>query len=122
MLNWNESLENARQAGSPEIVKTVLGNKIDLNDRKVSSEEGANIAKQLKAQFFEVSAKESLFVDVSFMDMAKRLVEARFGSSYVLQFIRYRLNLSKTKDELSFKLREFPLHRPPQLHRTLSYL
>ena len=52
----------------PEKVKAILvGNKCDLiNERKVTIEEGQNLANELNIKFFEASAKEGTNVDELF--------------------------------------------------------
>ena len=48
----------------PNIVKVLVGNKIDLEDeRKVSREEGQRLADQHKMQYFETSAKLNRNID-----------------------------------------------------------
>ena len=48
----------------PNIVKVLVGNKIDLEDeRKVSREEGQRLADQHKMQYFETSAKLNKNID-----------------------------------------------------------
>ena len=48
----------------PNIIKVLVGNKIDLDeDRKVSREEGQRLADQHKMQYFETSAKLNRNID-----------------------------------------------------------
>jgi Ras-related protein Rab-1A len=48
----------------PNIIKVLVGNKIDLeDDRKVSREEGQRLADQHKMQYFETSAKLNKNID-----------------------------------------------------------
>ena len=48
----------------PNIVKVLVGNKIDLDeDRKVSREEGQGLANQHKMHYFETSAKLNRNID-----------------------------------------------------------
>lgn len=38
-------------------MKVLVGNKIDINDRRVTYDEGAQLASDLGVKFFETSAK-----------------------------------------------------------------
>eukprot|EP00128_Syssomonas_multiformis_P001709 Colp12_sorted_trinity150504_noHs@22062 len=50
----------------------LVGNKSDLeNDRQVSTQEGKDLAKQLKVSFLETSAKQRLNVDKVFHDLVR---------------------------------------------------
>ena len=57
----------------PEILITIVGNKIDLEGHQVSKEEAEDYCKKLGLQYFEVSAKQNLGVDKMFKEIAKRL-------------------------------------------------
>jgi small GTP-binding protein len=58
--NW---LESIYQHADPNIVKALVGNKIDLDDRAVSAEEAKRLADQHKMPYFETSAKLNQNVD-----------------------------------------------------------
>ncbi|TNV77454.1 hypothetical protein FGO68_gene2746 [Halteria grandinella] len=64
--NW---LESIYQHADPNIVKALVGNKIDLDDRVVSTEEAKRLADQHKMPYFETSAKLNKNVDelISYM-------------------------------------------------------
>lgn len=58
---WNNSLKNNASA---DIVKFLVGNKVDLeNDRQVSNEEGNEKARAIGAEFYEVSAKTGFGIE-----------------------------------------------------------
>ena len=52
---------------------TLVGNKIDLDDRKVSREQGEQQAKEQGLAFFEVSAREDIGITDLFKQTAKKL-------------------------------------------------
>ena len=51
----------------------IVGNKIDLEDRKVSPDEAQDYARGQGLQYFEVSAKQNVGIDELFRDLAKKL-------------------------------------------------
>ena len=56
-----------------DILIVIVGNKIDLEDRKVSPEEAQDYARGQGLQYFEVSAKQNVGVDELFRDLAEKL-------------------------------------------------
>lgn len=65
---------------------TLVGNKIDLENRQVSQQEAEDYAKEHGLQFFEVSAKQNIGIDAVFRNVAKLLPSE---------------NISKKKENLS---------------------
>lgn len=57
---WMKQIEESTNGG---IELMILGNKLDVEERMISTEEGEEIAKKYKAKFFEVSAKESININ-----------------------------------------------------------
>ena len=54
--------------------KILVGNKCDLEEsRKVSTEEGMELAKHYEIPFLETSAKNSVNVESSFITMSKEI-------------------------------------------------
>lgn len=55
--NW---LRQIKIHASDNVVKIVVGNKSDSAERKVTFEEGQQMAEKFGLKFFEVSAKENI--------------------------------------------------------------
>ena len=60
-------LDSLRDHGDPDVVKVLVGNKLDLAaKRKVSKEEAQALAEKHRMVYIEVSAKEGVGVDAVF--------------------------------------------------------
>jgi Ras-related protein Rab-1A len=71
--SWLEIIENN---ASEDILKILIGNKIDLEeDREVTKEEGQSFANQHNIQFMETSAKMNTNVNEAFEALAKIMME-----------------------------------------------
>ena len=74
-----ETFENVRQwmheidrFANDNVCKVLVGNKCDLEDkRKVSKEEGEELAKHYAIPYLETSAKSNICVEESFTTMAR---------------------------------------------------
>ena len=71
---WMKEIEELRK--KPNFVSLLIGNKIDL-ERKVSSEDGSNKAKEFGITFIETSAKEGDNVDKAFGALCYLLIKGR---------------------------------------------
>eukprot|EP01015_Nassula_variabilis_P021889 TRINITY_DN3955_c0_g1_i1.p2 TRINITY_DN3955_c0_g1~~TRINITY_DN3955_c0_g1_i1.p2 ORF type:complete len:226 (-),score=35.77 TRINITY_DN3955_c0_g1_i1:41-679(-) len=70
---WMSEIDKYAQES---VNRLLVGNKVDLSDkRKVSYEEGLELARQYKIPFIEASAKNANNIDVSFQTMAKQIIE-----------------------------------------------
>jgi small GTP-binding protein len=73
---WKKELDNANLEDAALIL---IGNKTDLEDeRMVSTEEGRELAKELKISFIETSAKTGQHVDDSFRALALQMIKGKF--------------------------------------------
>lgn len=69
---WLEELEvNTNR----NIVKMIVGNKIDLPERTVDREAGKKFAKQQRALYVETSAANNINVAMAFEELVKRILE-----------------------------------------------
>ena len=57
------------------IAVVLVANKIDLEKKEVTSEEGQKLAQELGIEFFETSAKESINVTEAFLKISKKAFE-----------------------------------------------
>ncbi|KAM3132207.1 hypothetical protein pb186bvf_015667 [Paramecium bursaria] len=63
-----------------DVVRMLVGNKSDLEEKRaVSFEEGEALAKQLKLQFMETSAKNATNIEQAFISIAKNVLEKSNG-------------------------------------------
>jgi len=77
---WVDALENA--TGTNIITKLLVGNKCDLEDqRKISKAQANELAKLISAPYLETSAKDASNVDITFLNLAKKLVKERKEAS-----------------------------------------
>ncbi|QDZ26010.1 small rab-related GTPase [Chloropicon primus] len=59
----------------PDAIKMVVGNKVDLQDRQVTKEEGKNFARQHGCLFIETSAKENIKIAQCFEELVRKMLE-----------------------------------------------
>lgn len=59
----------------PAAVKMVVGNKVDIEDRQVSREEGLAFAREQSTLFVESSAKTSTGVQQTFEELLRKILE-----------------------------------------------
>jgi Ras-related protein Rab-8A len=72
--NWVKQIEQNAQTN---VCKVLVGNKCDREDRKVSYEEGAKLAKEFNMQFFETSAKSNYNVNETFTFLTKEILNSQ---------------------------------------------
>jgi small GTP-binding protein len=70
ITKWFSEVKNNR--GSIPLL--LVGNKVDLPDRKISAEQGNDLAKKLGVRYFEASAKTGKSIDTLFVELAKDMV------------------------------------------------
>lgn len=76
---WLKELEI--YADLDDLILMVVGNKIDLQaERQVSTEEGAQLAKELSALFMESSAKTKVGIKAIFEELVRKIVQSSSGN------------------------------------------
>lgn len=68
--NWSKQI---KLHASEHVIKVLIANKCDCENRKVSYEEGKAMAESIGLNFFEVSAKENVNIQDTFIYMAKEI-------------------------------------------------
>ncbi len=79
--NWIKQIE---QNAQNNVCKVLVGNKCDMDQRKISFEQGAQLAKDYNMKFFETSAKTSYNVNEVFTFLTREILndnEAKTSSS-----------------------------------------
>ena len=72
--NW---VTQIKEEVSDKVNIILVGNKIDdEKNRKVSTEEGEKLAKEIGFDFYETSAKTGINIDSTFNDLVKKTVES----------------------------------------------
>ena len=70
MENW---LKQIKTHAAENVVKVLVGNKVDVEDRKVTEEEGRRLAAEFGVDYFEVSAKENSNIAEMFLGVGKEI-------------------------------------------------
>merc|ERR1712196_624138 len=68
--NW---IAQIQQHADINVNKILVGNKCDVDSRKVTTEEGEKLAAEYGVQFFETSAKSDVNVDTAFEAIAREV-------------------------------------------------
>ncbi|RNA29835.1 ras-related Rab-18 [Brachionus plicatilis] len=71
--NWLNELETF--ANKPDIVKMLIGNKIDKSNREVTKEEGLKFARKHSMLFIEASAKTKEGVEIAFDELVEKILQ-----------------------------------------------
>lgn len=72
--NWQVRIWAYSRFANSGVNKILVGNKSDLDEaRKVSTEEGMELAKNYNIAFIETSAKKTYNVEQAFLTMAKEI-------------------------------------------------
>ena len=73
--DWMKSIQENTQKDSIGII--LLGNKCDLDERKVTYEEGQSLADEFKIQFMETSAYKDLNINESFQSLTNLIISKK---------------------------------------------
>ena len=74
-------LNSIREHADPNVVKVLVGNKCDLeNERRVSYQEAADLAKANGMHYYDTSAKNDYQIDTFMDDLIGQVYEQKFGT------------------------------------------
>ncbi len=69
-------LRNIQEHASEDVEKMILGNKCDMEDKRVvSKEKGEAIASENGIKFFETSAKTNVNIDKAFVELSQSILD-----------------------------------------------
>ncbi|XP_065176193.1 ras-related protein Rab-10-like [Sycon ciliatum] len=74
--NINKWLNNIREHASADVERMLLGNKCDMEGKRViSKEQGETIAEEYGIRFFETSAKANVNIEEAFLTLARDILK-----------------------------------------------
>ena len=76
--NVSTWLKEINENAPEEIQKILIGNKCDLNEREVTTEEGQKLAEENGMKFFETSAKNDINVKETFEAITKDILDVQY--------------------------------------------
>eukprot|EP01097_Dermamoeba_algensis_P005001 TRINITY_DN3186_c0_g1_i1.p1 TRINITY_DN3186_c0_g1~~TRINITY_DN3186_c0_g1_i1.p1 ORF type:complete len:209 (+),score=27.64 TRINITY_DN3186_c0_g1_i1:118-744(+) len=62
-------------ATNPDLIKLLIGNKVDQSNREVTKEEGNNFAREKQMLFMECSAKTKVGIQAAFDELVSKIME-----------------------------------------------
>jgi len=71
--HWLEEVEN--YATSPDVIKLLVANKIDMPEREITKEEGIKFAKQKAMLYIECSAKTKVGILQTFEELVQKMMD-----------------------------------------------
>jgi len=75
-------LRNIDEHANEDVEKMILGNKCDMEDKRmVSKERGESIAREHGIRFLETSAKANVNIERSFLDLAEAILDKTPGKT-----------------------------------------
>ncbi|XP_019871186.1 ras-related protein Rab-8A-like [Aethina tumida] len=98
-------LQNIEENASPHVITVLAGNKCDSSDRIVDTDSGQKIAEHFDLPFFEVSCKDNINIETSFMNLARKIRDKREQKGYSLldPVTSDNANVLKEKTELQVR-------------------
>ncbi|CAF1077561.1 unnamed protein product, partial [Didymodactylos carnosus] len=80
--NINKWLRNIDDHASDDVVKMLIGNKCDMEDKRcITKQRGELLAREHSIQFLETSAKNNINIEKSFYEMARLILKKTPGNT-----------------------------------------
>ena len=95
--NWMKDIKDNSSKES-NIIIYLIGNKIDLDDRKVSKESAEELAQSLGMKYFDVSCKNNLNV---YEIMSRMIMECHMKVNNITDCFKLDLNKKQEKTQRS---------------------
>ncbi|XP_006000449.1 ras-related protein Rab-7b isoform X2 [Latimeria chalumnae] len=80
---WREDFLEKIIPSDPNFPMVLLGNKIDIDDRKVSTDQAKTWSEEKNISYFEVSAKNDINIDQAFRALAKNALQRKLFSDNI---------------------------------------
>ena len=75
--DFRKWMESIYEHADPNICKVMVGNKIDLDDRRVQTNDARDMATQYKMKYFEASAKQNIGIAEFFEELMTQVYKKR---------------------------------------------
>ena len=95
-------MKQIEQNAQKNVCKILIGNKNDKEDRKVSYEQGRDLAKEFNMKFYETSAKTNNNITEAFYELTKDILNSDIKNLKIGKGIKLD---DKDKDEKNDKSR-----------------
>jgi len=93
-------LRNIDEHANKDVEKMILGNKCDMEDKRVIEKKmGENIAKEHGIKFLETSAKANINIEQAFLDLASAILEKTPGKDPLQTPESVRVSVSKERGQ-----------------------
>ena len=96
LSNWLIEIE---KNGSKNVLKVLIGNKCDLEDKRVITyNQGKDFADTYGLKFIETSAKKNLNVNEAFETLGRELMNASSDKKFIKQKENKKISVAKAQD------------------------
>ena len=92
--NVSSWIDNIKQNADSKVELIIIGNKVDLTDKKVTSEDAIELGKKYNVEVIQASAKTGENVDIAFMKIVNNILEKESND-----LLNNGNNLKKIDDE-----------------------
>ena len=93
----NFYINEVKQKCGNDMPILVIGNKIDLDDRLISEEQGENYAKENNVEYIEISVKDNINIDESIVKIANKIMANSYFRGDTITITNKRKFIKKKK-------------------------